>query len=119
MRISDWSSDVCSPDLERVASLDQWYGDLEALPRRQRLWRLAAIPVIELQDGVGHPLPRTVRGDPAQSYREEGRRQIHLDLQLELRELAAPCLGKQSVSTGRSRRSPYHDNKISQYTHKI
>src|SRR3546814_13509974 len=24
---------------ERVASLDQWYGDLEALPRRQRLWR--------------------------------------------------------------------------------
>src|SRR3546814_6501038 len=70
---------------ERVASLDQWYGDLEALPRRQRLWRLAAIPVIEVQDGVGHPLRRSVGGDVAQSDREEGRRLIDLDLQLELR----------------------------------
>src|SRR3546814_11698114 len=47
---------------ERVASLDQWYGDLEALPRRQRLWRLAAIPVMEVQDGVGHPLRDRTRG---------------------------------------------------------
>src|SRR3546814_14805160 len=93
MRISDWSSDVCSSDLnanpvsrqERVASLDQWYGDLEALPRRQRLWRLAAIPAIEVQDGVGHPLRRSVGGDVAQSDREEGRRLIAIELQLELR----------------------------------
>src|SRR3546814_16796942 len=93
MRISDWSSDVCSSDLnanpvsrqERVASLDQWYGDLEALPRRQRLWRLAAIPVIEVQDGVGHPLRRSVGGDVAQSVREDGLRMIDLATQPEPR----------------------------------
>src|SRR3546814_11188285 len=36
---------------ERVARLDQWYGALEALPRRQRLLRLPPLPVIEVQAG--------------------------------------------------------------------
>src|SRR3546814_4317574 len=80
MRISDWSSDVCSSDLD-------WTG----LPPEKLLGMMrGAAPI---SGGVSSELERlvtTVRQDPAAWERSEERR-----------------VGKECVSTCRSRWSPY------------
>src|SRR3546814_20750618 len=52
MRISDWSSDVCSSDLDRLL------GDLA-----QRDHRIFIAIAIERQIGAARDLPRTPRGE--------------------------------------------------------
>src|SRR3546814_7573470 len=79
MRISDWSSDVCSSDLDRI--LDQ----LRVIPvaglHRQQLLQHLRLEVADLALHV----------DVAELVRSEERR-----------------VGKECVSTCRSRCSPYH-----------
>src|SRR3546814_1562111 len=77
MRISDWSSDVCSPDLLRLVL--QQRGIEEAGPDVQRVQQLV---------GDGGEAPGLVGRHGARS--EERR------------------VGKECVSTCRSRWSPYH-----------
>src|SRR3546814_3370098 len=76
MRISDWSSDVCSSDLRKR----------ESLPRRDRV----AVLRLDRVDGVEPPLD-AVALRLAEELRSEERR-----------------VGKERVSTCRSRWSPYH-----------
>src|SRR3546814_2206860 len=92
MRISDWSSDVCSSDLLMVVHLlspDKRYSELYIanymnLRIREQLLRL---------EGVGNV---TVFGGSEYAMR------IWLDRSEERR------VGKECVSTGRSRWAPYH-----------
>src|SRR3546814_2277792 len=77
MRISDWSSDVCSSDLTPRAEVSQLPGDAEILPN-------ATAP----ETGLEQVTRRSPRAD---LYRSEERR-----------------VGKECVSTCRSRWSPYH-----------
>src|SRR3546814_4734894 len=94
MRISDWSSDVCSSDLhrkntgkrqDRRPGADERYG-LHVISRLNSLWRRACLlpggkPIAQgHHDGNGQAEPRS----------EERR------------------VGKECVSTCRSRWSPYH-----------
>src|SRR3546814_2614157 len=70
MRISDWSSDVCSSDLSK-SNTGPGYGTIDFPIQR---------------DSTGHPIPHKLRHG-----RSEERR-----------------VGKECVSTCRSRWSPYH-----------
>src|SRR3546814_17408469 len=101
MRISDWSSDVCSSDLERER--DGAEPELEkpvAAPRLQVVVALRGgagdqldLPLVEAEALIGGPrlwLDRPVVGQE-DALRSEERR-----------------VGKECVSTCRSRWSPYH-----------
>src|SRR3546814_7037858 len=80
MRISDWSSDVCSSDLEAQV---------------QKL-QLAGVAEVEADClGIGE--------DPAGLMVDEGRYDERVDPRSEERRV-----GKECVSTCRSRWSPYH-----------
>src|SRR3546814_6136600 len=107
LRISDWSSDVCSSDLLRLAlakgceaALGFYMDALHALGAELSLsTELAHVPqaVLDLADASGdvspsrqdEPYRRAISGIYAR--RSEERR-----------------VGKECVSTGRSRWSPYH-----------
>src|SRR3546814_16723809 len=56
MRISDWSSDVCSSDLEPLAALDAARKE-EILPYLERLRAQLRLPVVY----VSHALPEVLR----------------------------------------------------------
>src|SRR3546814_7925778 len=90
MRISDWSSDVCSSDLATPNPLDQvtyTAVDSNGTPTMADL-------TITITDGgpvVGAPEAKTVDEDDLPNGRSEERR-----------------VGKECVSTCRSRWSPYH-----------
>src|SRR3546814_13688591 len=99
MRISDWSSDVCSSDLVVITGAAGFLGQrlttqlLAAGQLTDRDGRIRAIDQLVLADIVAAPDPgdarvRVVTGDLGRS---EGRRG-----------------GKECVSTGRSRWSPLH-----------
>src|SRR3546814_4447017 len=99
MRISDWSSDVCSSDLLRVPGEGTGQGD-HLLARRREAAHLPAgrdlgvpEPLEQLAGAaVGRaPLEETARGQLVAEERSEERR-----------------VGKECVSTCRSRGSPYH-----------
>src|SRR3546814_2591230 len=92
MRISDWSSDVCSSDLHRRGEGNQ--GQLVA-----RLDRLDREPLP--RQGLRHRPPRA-RQRQAQSPRGCTRR-LRKGARSEERRV-----GKECVSTCRSRWSPYH-----------
>src|SRR3546814_1753127 len=84
MRISDWSSDVCSSDLRRPVRPF-------AVQRRPRIRPgLEQVGDVEMRLGVPDDQPAAV-GQPAVQPRSEERR-----------------VGKECVSTCRSRWSPYH-----------
>src|SRR3546814_7864693 len=97
MRISDWSSDVCSSDLEHDRELRGGHG-VDPAGRKQ------VLPVRHVDDAVG------VRG----------RLLEHVEvLEIAAAYLRAECgqgrrrseerrVGKESGSTGRSRGAPYH-----------
>src|SRR3546814_4255214 len=79
MRISDWSSDVCSSDLDVP---------IHPCPAGATPWAALAVA------GLGVPPPEsaaTIRDSPARDTRSEERR-----------------VGKECVSTCSSRWSPYH-----------
>src|SRR3546814_10274083 len=89
MRISDWSSAVCSSDLPAVAPLPQRL--LPGLGAEERLARLRQFVLGGLQRLVRLRQALARRFDlPAQPSSEERR------------------VGKECVSTFRSRWSPYH-----------
>src|SRR3546814_11180572 len=96
MRISDWSSDVCSSDLDQAADRDAMPGDR----RLQRMIvRTETRPFVDRQSvhpGEPRPSPPVGRvgGLAPFDMRSEERR-----------------VGKECVSTGRSRWSPYHYTK--------
>src|SRR3546814_7723517 len=85
MRISDWSSDVCSSDLNR-GRLSLYGCGSAALA----LW-LAAAPVAAAQSVRSFDIPAGDLGRALNSFRSEERR-----------------VGKECVSTCSSRWSPYH-----------
>src|SRR3546814_6120680 len=86
MRISDWSSDVCSSDLD----------DDRALPQRLRLEGARALLGRE-REPIGRGLPRRVH--VAREFDVAAERHPRSE---ERR------VGKECVSTCRSRWSPYH-----------
>src|SRR3546814_13698053 len=96
MRISDWSSDVCSSDLLRLGRFAEgWAG-----------YHYRRKPVVEVRNPDGAPLPEwsgaPLAGQRLLLWRSEERR-----------------VGKEGVSTCRSRWSPYHEkkNKLRYMTH--
>src|SRR3546814_20434940 len=98
MRISDWSSDVCSSDLKKAYPLRI---NAEVLAAAQRwaddeLRSLNAQIEYVLRDALRKAGRLKPPGEPADARSEERR------------------VGKECVSTCRSRWSPYHYNK----THK-
>src|SRR3546814_14771273 len=101
MRISDWSSDVCSSDLEKsirphgdkMASREQLSlkpgagpGDEQTEDEEERRWQRVAGR--KIPEGLPHT---RFEGAPGHDQRSEERR-----------------VGKECVSTCRSRWSPYH-----------
>src|SRR3546814_16046607 len=101
MRISDWSSDVCSSDLvQRVAHLLAVPGDREGLDLlRGGVERLLAVAAERALLGARR-LASAEHGAVAEDDRSEERR-----------------VGKECVSTFRSRLSPHHYKKINHYYH--
>src|SRR3546814_11621474 len=100
MRISDWSSDVCSSDLVRrpLVQLGGRAGLLDAT-------------LVQHQDAVGerHRLFLVVRDE-----QHGGRYRVQDFLQFAAQRLARSeerRVGKECVSTCRSRWSPYHIKK--------
>src|SRR3546814_11687955 len=97
MRISDWSSDVCSSDLAKPAYL------------RVKVWRrLQAIGAAPLKNAV-HALPNR---EATRALFEELHREIADNggegLILEARRSEERSVGKECVSTCRSRGTAYH-----------
>src|SRR3546814_4263022 len=88
MRISDWSSDVCSSDLQMGNTISLYERDCSAQRRHQKVVEEAPAPSIsgEQRQAMGQ-----AACDAARGRRSEERR-----------------VGKECVSTCRSRWSPYH-----------
>src|SRR3546814_20858161 len=101
MRISDWSSDVCSSDLQRRAGalVDHHYV--------RRRADLPAVAVVEVaQRLLVHEVDRVAEGLEARLQTEGGgRRAVVLTDGVRSEERR---VGKECVSTCRSRWSPYH-----------
>src|SRR3546814_12909522 len=105
MRISDWSSDVCSSDLpvlsQRIGILRSWL-DMDAAP---------AFPVKRLANGVDD---RMLRANIKVTPRLDMLKGTPQDDVLKVLAEADPArseerrVGKECVSTCRSRWSPYH-----------
>src|SRR3546814_14283955 len=97
MRISDWSSDVCSSDLREVAvARGQILADRGvALAGGDPLADQAAQVAGEIGLGLGD---RLVLADGAAEFLEQALRPRSEERRV----------GKECVSTGRSRWSPYH-----------
>src|SRR3546814_1296870 len=96
MRISDWSSDVCSSDLERSGRDRGSVGLRPPCARTTPVLRARPCAFTVAGDGDGRLRGRVAQGRPflrlrRRSERSEERR-----------------VGKECVSTGRSRWSPYH-----------
>src|SRR3546814_18092726 len=117
MRISDWSSDVCSSDLHdhrygRVPVLAQVDPEAIVPPQVRRQLRTEPIPVLAV-----HPTDR--RALLIGSWEGDGMRYVKLGRTgLDVSPVCLGCMsfgrseerrvGKECVSTCRSRWSPYH-----------
>src|SRR3546814_14587764 len=97
MRISDWSSDVCSSDLGRNSRQDRH----QSAGNSARI-AIAAQPAGEDHGEAGDADHRRHEDLRARAQRDEGER----DARSEERRV-----GKECVSTCRSRWSPYHLKK--------
>src|SRR3546814_15579873 len=96
MRISDWSSDVCSSDLVEIAGIQPRHQKAAAHP----LATLEAHLIVVQSTGQGAALDPRFRGRSGEDARSDERR-----------------VGKECVSTCRSRWSPYHSKKKIKYKH--
>src|SRR3546814_3887528 len=93
LRISDWSSDVCSSDLKFRGDVRLFDAGLAEISRRTGWMGLGVVPWL----AAARRLPAedaVALDDPGCASRSEERR-----------------VGKECVSTCRSRWSPYHLNK--------
>src|SRR3546814_18186042 len=120
MRISDWSSDVCSSDLAEAKA----FGPLE---KREILEMRIGIAEREIENDEFveareiEPRPRRVADDDAGRFlvaraifaTELGTARFAEDLReiLEPERSEERRVGKEVVSTGRSRWAPYHSKK--------
>src|SRR3546814_19614162 len=104
MRISDWSSDVCSSDLEVVelAGKVVVVGDV-LLHLADRIILLQAADVAAQGEAELHQGIALEVGVVAGQQRDEVAQRALLEGRSEERRV-----GKECVSTGRSRWSPYH-----------
>src|SRR3546814_13817162 len=97
MRISDWSSDVCSSDLDRREYFFDLIADAEEVIGVDRIDR---VDRVEHQQGRLTPVQRLAADLERQLLVE---RQRHVPIRSEERRV-----GKECVSTCRSRWAPYH-----------
>src|SRR3546814_13107540 len=103
MRISDWSSDVCSSDLDHGPSQRQANGIVD---------RFADDVEIGLVFGSeGLEIVHQARKDEEKRSIEEGRAKTGGKEQPDYRRSEERRVGKECVSTCRSRWSPYHSKK--------
>src|SRR3546814_19038015 len=95
MRISDWSSDVCSSDLSIFSSIGHVLtgAGQSLLCQAVRMERIQGV-LVSLLHTQAAAIVKRVPEDPSRSFRSEERR-----------------VGKECVSTCRSRWSPYHQKK--------
>src|SRR3546814_15070010 len=105
MRISDWSSDVCSSDLlavaqDRMLAQAEAGADAGAVDRRleQRLAQAVAFRIVVVGEAL--PVGVTIDADGLAAQRHGSEQ--HVARSEERR------VGKECVSTCRSRWSPYH-----------
>src|SRR3546814_18026347 len=109
MRISDWSSDVCSSDLALVGTYEQGLTSLAAAPGR-KLFLFLGSTVGNLEDDEIVPLLQMM----ARHCSTEDRLLITADLRkdpqvaLNAYRSEARRVGNECVSTCRSRWSAYH-----------
>src|SRR3546814_13385281 len=103
MRISDWSSDVCSSDLQPLVHL---LGDLPAIDAARFELLDAALAVLQ-QRRVDEAGPEVERVDRLRRQTREapGLVGVHGERAVRSEERR---VGKECVSTCRSRWSPYH-----------
>src|SRR3546814_15410137 len=106
MRISDWSSDVCSADLERLGLQPAFDAPPERLERAADMQAVA----IEPDRARRGRRPVDMTFDPAKGQRRSG---LDEDRHHRLADLFGERseerrVGKECVSTCRSRWSPYH-----------
>src|SRR3546814_14920357 len=102
MRISDWSSDVCSSDLLRAASPS---GDLATISRNGTFFIL---PNGQGRNWMKRPASGAMTSSPSsdRTLIPQQRSRISQSRRSEERRV-----GKECVSTCRSRWSPYHEKK--------
>src|SRR3546814_15550935 len=100
MRISDWSSDVCSSDLNRLFELGM------RTPRARELIEVAVPAMEALSDACGQSPHLVVvnNGETVVVASTAGQSEISFTL----RRSEERRVGKECVSTCRSRWSPYH-----------
>src|SRR3546814_11588162 len=110
MRISDWSSDVCSSDLHR--GIPFYGGDSMTRKTPVAAGKRATLPagyagihggIVELLDAARQAAARSVNALMTASYWEIGRRIVEAEQRSEERRVGKGC-----VSKCRSRWSPYH-----------
>src|SRR3546814_13892922 len=99
MRISDWSSDVCSSDLVVADAIDP--ARAAKAPAGRPGDEMAMIAGGDQQAGPAPPQMAAQRADRDQLF-DQARRMAPLERSEERR------VGKECVSTWRSRWSPYH-----------
>src|SRR3546814_19685760 len=114
MRISDWSSDVCSSDLGNVPWLQLHGGHGQrCLMPLLRLSRLEHAPDEQASQHKGKGEDRCKDSANVWEARFRALDQAHVGSSEERR------VGKECVSTCRSRGSPYHSTKKKQKEKKI
>src|SRR3546814_12116229 len=103
MRISDWSSDVCSSDLVRGAAKHVWMVSIGVAALVGFVaWRMVAVPILPGDSGLNTPPVEIVRkADGIQYATRLG----------EIRRSEERRVGKEWVSACRYRWSPYHEKK--------
>src|SRR3546814_18738639 len=111
MRISDWSSDVCSSDLKTIIDWQDYSGRLEAIDRVDiRPLVSGTLTAVHFQDGSlvnkGDPLftidPRPYKADDDRAAAQLAAARARVGSSEERR------VGKECVSTCRSWSSPTH-----------
>src|SRR3546814_11233930 len=99
MRISDWSSDVCSSDLLPEAAAT---GFAQVADYRERVLGASAVPTLKARAEQASAMLSSAQPEPALALLQ----QTLSDARSEERRV-----GKECVSTCRSRWSPYHYKK--------
>src|SRR3546814_7449016 len=104
MRISDWSSDVCSSDLLRIfLEIARWADDIRGSEYDHPTWHYLFRPVIDANDPPSKGAPYVTSGNAPEA--------LALSIAMARNPRARSeerRVGKECVSTCRSRWSPYH-----------